>query len=390
MIRRELNINKHSSFLLLGARGTGKTRLINQQFGDDKPLIIDLLLPRAYQQLLADPESLSGMILPAIREKRLIVIDEVQRVPALLDLAHYHIEKSGAQFGRTGSSARKLKRGGAKLLAGRAITYNLYPLLESEIGSSFDLARALQLGTLPKPTTDSDHESAILYLESYVDTYISQEIIAEQIIRKLPPFHRFLGVAAQSNGRIVNYSSIARDCQTDSSNVQNYFQILEETLIGFTIPGYNASIRKQQRSAPKFYFFDTGVVRAITNQLRIPCQPGTYEWGRLFEAFIISQIKASLDYKRARAQLSYILTKGGAEIDLVVEHPDQKTYCIEIKSGKTIHPGELKNLKDLSKDIKNATPICIYAGDIPQVCDDVVVLPCREGISKVVNKADLV
>ena len=381
MILRALTIRNSSSFLLLGARGTGKSRLLADLFTNENPLLIDLLLPRTYQMLLSDPESLTRLIEPAIKEKRSIIIDEVQRVPALLDLAHYHIEKSGARFALTGSSARKLRRGGANLLAGRAVTYNLFPFLEEELGDSFNLSRALNFGLLPRVATDVNDEDRILYLESYVDTYLSQEIIAEQAVRNLPPFQRFLAVAAQMSGRIINYSHIARDCLTDPSNVKNYFQILDDTLLGFQLPGFHHSIRKQQREAPKFYFFDMGVTRGLANQLRTAAQPGTYEWGRLFEQFIITQIRAGLDYQRARPSLSYLLTKDGAEIDLIVERTGEPTLCLEIKSGNIIHPGELSNLKALSARIPNAKPVCLYSGDEPQMLDGVEFLPFRRGLT---------
>jgi len=382
MIRRALTIRNNSSFLLLGARGTGKSRLLEEIFTGQDPLVIDLLLPRTYQLLLSDPEALTRMIEPAVKAKRIIIIDEVQRVPALLDLAHYHIEKSQARFALTGSSARKLRRGGANLLAGRAIIYQLFPFLESELGEQFDLHKALNFGLLPRAVTDQEDEDRILYLESYVDTYLNQEIIAEQTVRNLPPFQRFMAVAAQMNGKVINYSHIARDCITDSSNVKNYFQILEDTLLGFQLPAFHQSVRKQQREAPKFYFFDMGVARGLCNQLRAYCSPGTFEWGRLFEQFIITQIRAGLDYQRARPSLSYLLTKAGAEIDLIVERNGQPTLCIEIKSGSVIHPGELSNLKELSASIPNAKAICLYTGLESQISDGVELLPYRRGLKE--------
>jgi predicted AAA+ superfamily ATPase len=386
MIVRLLTINTSSSFFLFGARGTGKTKLLESQFGGGNPLVIDLLLPRSYQQYLADPESLSPLIEQASKQKRLIIIDEVQRVPALLDLAHFHIERSGARFGLTGSSARKLRRGGANLLAGRAVTYHLFPFLVDELGDSFALAQALAYGTMPRPTLESSDEERILYLESYVDTYLQQEIVAEQVVRNLPPFRRFLSVAAQSNGKIVNYSNVARDCQTDDSNVRNYFQILEDTLLGFFLPAFDRSIRKQQRAAPKFYFIDTGIARGITGQLRSPLQTGTYDWGRLFESFVISQIRAGLAYQRSHAQLSYLRTKDNAEIDLIIERAGgDRTLCIEIKSGTILHPGELANLKSLALDLGSAKPICIYTGKEEQLFEGVEVLPFTTALRQILS-----
>lgn len=380
MIGRLLTIGTSSSFFLFGARGTGKTRLLEALFGESEPLVIDLLLPRFYQALLIDPESLSELVEPAVRANKLIIIDEVQRLPPLLDLVHYHIEHSGARFGLTGSSARKLRRSGVNLLAGRAVTYSLFPLLEQELGEEFSLPRALAYGTLPRPALEASDEERALYLESYVETYLQQEIVAEQVIRNLPPFRRFLSVAAQSNGSVLNYASIARDCQTDDSNVKNYFQILEDTLLGFMLPAFHQSVRKQQRSSPKFFFIDSGIQRGITGHLRAPLRAGTYEWGRLFEAFIVTQIRAGLEYQRSRAQLSYLLTKGGAEIDLIVERNGEPTWCIDIKSGSILHPGELDNLKKLSSDIPGARPVCLYTGEEPRRFEEVEVLPYRAGM----------
>ncbi len=207
-----------------------------------------------------------------------------------------------------------------------------------------------------------------------------EEIIAEQIIRKLPPFRRFLNCAAQMNGKIINASKIAADISTDPSNVRNYFEILEDTLLGFRLPAYHTSIRKQQRQSPKFYWFDTGVARSLQKVLGIDLHSSTYDYGINFEAFIISQIRTGLEYQTPQYQLSYLLTKDDAEIDLIVER-GKEILCIEIKSSKNIRENQLRNLKNLGSTIKNSRLVCLYDGEEKLKFDKVEVFPWKEGLA---------
>jgi predicted AAA+ superfamily ATPase len=316
----------------------------------------------------------------AIKENKLIVIDEIQRVPSLLDIVHSKIQSSSAIFALTGSSARKLKRGNANLLAGRASVYKLFPLTFTELKNDFQLETALTWGTLPELCTIQDESEKIRFLQSYTDTYIQEEIVAEQIIRKLPPFRRFLDSAAQMNGKIINYSKIASEISTDVSNVKNYYEILEDTLLGFKLSSYHRSIRKRQLQSPKFYWFDTGVVRSLAKQLGPEVQKSTSYYGELFESFIINQVKTGLEYQVGQFSLSYLRTKDDAEIDLIIERPGFKTICLEIKSGNHVRREEFTNLKKLSEDIVNSECYCLYDGKEKLDYNGVVVLPWREGL----------
>jgi len=382
MYPRLLNIPKKRSFFLFGARATGKTTLLEKLFTPEEALFIDLLNPRLLDELQAYPEQLEPLILPSIEKGQTIIIDEVQRVPALLDVVHRLIQKKKATFALTGSSARKQRRGSANMLAGRASVYNLFPLLYAEIGKDFFLQEALEWGTLPELLTLDDDLEKLKFLQAYTDTYVQEEIIAEQIIRKLPPFRRFLHSAAQMNGKIINASKIAADIQTDPSNVRNYFEVLEDTLLGFRLESFNTSIRKRQRQSPKFFWFDTGVARSLQKVLGTKLRPSTSEYGATFEAFLITQIRAALEYQGRQYQLSYLLTKDGAEIDLIIERAGEPTLCLELKSGTKVREEQLTNLKKLSADIANSRAVCLYNGDQKLRYDAVDVLPWRNGFDE--------
>jgi predicted AAA+ superfamily ATPase len=311
-----------------------------------------------------------------------VVIDEVQKVPPLLDVVHRLIERNHLLFALTGSSARKLKRGGANLLAGRAFTYRLYPLSATEVGDSFDLHAALTWGTLPKIFQLTSDMARSKFLQSYAETYLQEEIVAEQVIRSLPPFRRFLQVAAQSNASIVNYRKIAEDCNTSPSNVLNYYQILDDTLVGTFLEPFHQSVRKRQRAAPKFYWFDTGVIRSLRLALDIPLETSTFEYGKLFETFFINQVRAGLEYQGKQYQLSYLRTKDGAEIDLIVERAGQPTLIIEIKSGITVRNEELNNLRAFKADIRGATAICVYSGRERLLSSGIPILPWQQALTE--------
>ncbi|MBF0432688.1 MAG: DUF4143 domain-containing protein [Fibrobacteria bacterium] len=279
-----------------------------------------------------------------------VVIDEVQKVPAILDVVQRLITKQKLKFALTGSSARKLKRGSANLLAGRAIQKVLFPLSHIELGDKFDLDFCLNWGSLPEVFALEKDERAD-YLRAYANTYVKEEIQAEQIIRKIPPFKKFLEIAALSSGNIVNYSKIARDIGSDAVSVKSYFEILEDTLLGFFLPAYDTSIRKQQSKSPKFYFFDAGVSRALSRALQVSVRPSTFEYGNAFEQFIINDINRLNLYYQKDWKCTYFRSKDNVEIDLVIERPGQSTLLIEIKSKTKITPDDIRHLKLIAPDI---------------------------------------
>ena len=354
MINRKLNIvallkDGHSAFLF-GPRGVGKTVLANQ-FVDQAPhsVFIDLLSLESYRRYVAEPgffrEELEQHLQKISTSKRLVVlIDEVQKMPDLLDEVHYFIEKykPRIQFLLTGSSARKLKRQGVNLLAGRAWTLRLHPLSSQEINIS--LQRALTIGTLPEFYQYEDSH-AKRSLTTYVDTYLREEVLQEALVRQTNNFVRFLDVSGQMNGSPANYTAVARDCGVSTKTAREYFQILSDTLLAFRVDGWRHSIRKQLRQSPKYYIFDCGILNAMTGELNTELRAGTYRYGKLFETFVVNELVRANDYLESRFRFHYWRTSTGREVDLIMTRgSDDVPKAIEIKSGSMPKESDLKGL----------------------------------------------
>lgn len=346
--------------MLFGARGTGKSHLLKHRLKTKSVLWIDLLNVNKEAEYLKNPMLLSEQLraLPATKEKNWVIVDEIQKIPKLLDVIHKEIEEKKFYFAISGSSARKLKRGGANLLAGRAFERHLFPLTYKEIGEHFKLIDTLKWGSLPEVLSFDFNEKKD-FLKTYVNTYLKEEIQAEQLVRKMPPFRAFIEVAAQSSGELLNYSKIARDIGSDTVSVKNYYQILEDTLLGFFVYPFKESIRKRQSKTPKFYFFDCGILRASQRKLHLELNEKTYEYGKLFEHWVIQEIFRLNKYYSYDYSLSFMKTKDNAEIDLILERPGTKKRLIEIKSTNFVTDDHLKHLKQLSEDIPNSQAICI-------------------------------
>lgn len=379
MIRRAVNILNSHSFLLFGARGTGKTKLIQQQVSGPNTLFFDLLDPDLFDRLNAEPNQLVDEI-KARPDLEWVVLDEVQKLPKLLDVVHQQVEARGIKFGLTGSSARKLRRGKANLLAGRAYAYELYPFTAEELGDTFDLNEALAWGTLPAIILEPSLEARKIALQTYARTYLREEIQIEQLIRNIDPFRRLLEIIGGANGQILNYSKFGRDSGTSDRTVQNYFQILADTLIGFFLEPYHTSIRKQQRQAPKFYLFDRGVQRALARSLTIPLQAGTYEYGRAFEHFIILELHRRCSYARNDYSFSYLRTKDDAEIDLILERPGKPLALIEIKSTNRVTADDISPLARFLPDFRRAEAYCISNDPRAKRIQGVECLHWQEGL----------
>lgn len=351
---------------MFGARGTGKTSLLKQRYSSGKNWHIDLLDHDLARKYLLEPNTLFYEWQAMVKKPEWIILDEVQKIPSLLDLVHRMIEDHKQKFILSGSSARKLKRGVSNLLAGRAFVYHLYPLTSKELAEVFSLDHALNWGTLPKLQDFIDPLNKREFLKAYANTYLWEEILVEQIIRKLEPFQRFLPVAAQMAGRIINYSKIALEAGTSVPTIQSYFQILEDTLLGFMLPQFHESIRKRQKAAPKFYFIDSGIQRAILDELSIAVRPKTYQFGCAFEQFVINELVREISYGRRDYRLSYLQTGAGLEIDLVVERPGMKRALIEIKSNAMITEKDLSALLTLGKDVPNSERYCFSLDPTPK------------------------
>jgi uncharacterized protein len=359
MLPRNSNISKNHSFFLFGARGTGKSSLLKTVFSEKEAFFIDLLDPYIADQLIAYPNKLLDIISPYKNKKPWIIIDEIQKAPKLLDLIHQQLGEKNFKFALTGSSARKLKRGSANLLAGRAFIFTLFPLTSLEIGDNFNLLQTLEFGTLPECWSIETTLDRRRFLKSYALTYLKEEIITEQIVRNLPPFRRFLEVAASNNTGSINYSNIAKDINSDPKTVKGYYEILEDTLLGFKLQSFHYSIRKRQKNAPKFYFFDTGVVRALTGSVDSELAPKSFEFGLLFESFVINEIFRELTYAEKQFNLSFIRVSENQEIDLVIERAGQPLFLCEIKSTTNVDERHAHSLNILGKDFPNSKKILI-------------------------------
>jgi predicted AAA+ superfamily ATPase len=308
-------------------------------------------------QLLLDSSRFEAIInLPENKNKR-VVIDEIQKFPKILDTIHQQIHKTKRQFVMTGSSARKLKQQSANLLAGRAWIYNMYPLSTLELTemSLFDLKKILEYGGLPEAVTTKDLSDIKEYLRAYVATYLEKEIQQEQWVKKLEPFRKFLAVAAQMNGKIINCSKISREIGVNDITVANYFEILTDTLVGFQLSAFSTSVRKAQKLGKKFYFIDTGIKRALEGTLSVEILPKTFAFGDAFEHWVILEFVKNISIHRLDWKLSYLRTKDDLEIDLIVERPGLSTLLIEIKSTNAALDEHVKSLELLGPDIKSAT-----------------------------------
>jgi len=314
--------------------------------------------------------------------KQYVIIDEIQKLPKLLDVVHYLIEMTDKIFILTGSSAKKLRHGGSNLLAGRAILFNLYPLSYLEVDQEFNLQHALQYGMLPKIFELTNELEKQLFLETYVNLYLKEEVWAEKYVRDLSLFRHFLEVAAQCNGKKINLSNIARDVGVSTYTVQDYFSILEDTLIGYFLQPFEHSFRKRLSKKPKFYFFDTGVTRALIGLIELPLAESTSAYGEAFEHFIINQCIQLASYFHRHYRFSYLATKDDAEIDLVVERPGQKILFIEIKSSTTVESRHLATLRALARDFDECEAVCFSRDPYPKLIDNIMVYPWKMGIKQ--------
>jgi len=383
MVQRLLNLHSAQSFFLFGARSTGKSSLIKATpYLRDVKLYIDLLDPDTEEKYQLNPQVLfeEASLLP---KKSWIVIDEVQKIPKILDVVHSCIEKLKINFALTESSARKLKRGSANLLGGRAFSFALYPLSYQELKDQFNLNDALNWGTLPYLLNCQNDQEKARYLRGYVQNYVKEEIQVEQLVRDLEAFRLFLPLAAQANTEIVNFSNISKQTGIDPKTVQNYYQILIDTHLGNFLKSYDKSVRKVQSKSPKFYFFDTGVKRSIERQLTVSLTPSSSDFGREFESFFINECIKLNSYLEKDYKLSYLRTKDDAEIDLIIETPKRETFLIEIKSSRQILDSHLKHLHSFKSSFKKARYFCASLENRPRLVDGIEVMPWKNVLDEI-------
>lgn len=360
-----------ASFLLLGARGTGKTTWIQQHFASAAQY--DLLLASESLRLARDP-SLFQKECMALPDGAWIVVDEIQRVPALLDEVQSLMTKKRQRFVLSGSSARKLRRSGANLLAGRAEVRAMFPLVADEIDDDRPLDDVLTQGMLPLAVTGKRPRA---FLKSYCDVYLREEVQAEALVRQIGPFARFLEVAARANGQTVNISNIARDTGIARQTAQEFFQILVDTLLANWLPAWKLKKAIKQVAHPKFYLFDSGVARQLTGQSHLSL--GAEERGFLFETYLLHELRAWLHDHDRDDPLAYWKTYDGQEVDFVIE-TDKGLVAIEVKSADRWDPRWNRGLSALRERHPGGLRAAygVFAGERAMQIDDVLVLPWRQ------------
>jgi predicted AAA+ superfamily ATPase len=384
-----LLLKKKQSVLILGPRGTGKSYYINHLLKSSiEHITIDLLDTEAYDQFLKNPGMLSKIVTYKLESEGNIVIfiDEVQKVPALLNEVHRLIETVGEQvvFILTGSSARKLKKSHANLLAGRAIYIPFFPFNILEVDFIKYFNKVMQYGTLPTAFLENDIDLVESYLRTYTHIYLKEEIQQESLTRNIEIFSRFLEFAAFENGNPVNYSKIAKQLGVSLKTVQGHYQILEDTLIITKIPAWTFSIRKQMIQMPKYYLFDNGILNSLTGELKTDLKEASYRFGNLFENLIVNEIirynaLMEFDYK-----IYHYRTNHGVEIDLILQKSIKyPPVAVEIKSSKNLNTIDIKQLKNFKEEFPEARCYVLCRILYPYKEGDVTFLPFQDGIKQI-------
>ena len=380
MIKRGLKLEKKpkDSFFLWGPRQTGKSSLLKVTYPHSK--YIDLLNANVYIKYLNKPHLLREEIL-ANRKQIInpVVVDEIQKVPMLLDEIHWMIENLGIKFALCGSSARKVKRGHVNLLGGRAIRYELFGFSANELGTKFDLTKMLNNGCLPKHYLSDDPRKL---LHSYITDYLKEEIAQESIVRNVPGFSNFLEIVALSDTEIINFTNIARECAVSSLTVKEHFQILIDTLLGRFLNAYTKRPKRRIIQAPKFYFYDVGVVNILVRRGKI--LPKSELFGKAFENWIYHELSVYNSYKDKFYDLSYWRLTTGVEVDFIVNNME---YAIEAKSKEYITDNDLKGLRELVKDYKSVKKrIVVSLSEQDRLTnDDIMILGYKSFIEKLWN-----
>lgn len=370
-----LPLNPKESFFLWGPRKTGKTFLIKHLYPNIHR--IDLLNTDSFAKYSIRPALLREECLARLESdptsSRFVLIDEIQKIQQLLDEVHLLIEDHHFVFGMCGSSARKLKRGHANLLGGRAVRYELRGLTFPELESKFDLTRLLNRGYLPSHYLSDNYRKLT---NSYINEYLKEEIAAEGLVRNLPLFSDFLRAAAFSDTEIVNYSNIASDCGVSGKTVKEYFQILQDTLIGEFLPAYTRRAKRKVIHSPKFYYFDVALPNLLTRRGEL--QLGSEMAGKAFENWLFHELKSFIVYKEKSDFLSYWkLADSGREVDFIINDCE---VAIEVKGVAKVRPDHLKGLRELKKEhppVKKLLLICLE--ESPRLTEDqILILPYRD------------
>ena len=364
---------QEESVFLFGARQTGKTTLLLNLFPHSR--YYDMLETDVYERMRRNP-SLLRQELATAKEGEIVIIDEIQLIPELLNEVHWLIARQGIHFILSGSSARKLKRKGVNTLGGRAVRNVLYPLVSAEI-PDFDLVKAVNRGTLPTHYLATSERQLMKRLQAYVSVYLKEEIAAEALVRKLSSFNRFMEVAALTDGEMVNYNNIAQDCGIDAKTVKEYFSILEETLIGYMVPSFTRTVKRRLNQAPRFYYFDVSLPNYLLHRHQM--QPGGDDFGHAFEHLMIQEIIAYLGYHDLDNTLSFWHTYSGYEVDTVL---GDGQVAIEFKSCSEVQSKHLRGLKAFKEEHPEARLIIVTLDVSPRLFHDVEVMPATHFLQK--------
>ncbi len=367
---QKLELSKTETCFLLGPRQTGKSTLLKELFPESK--YYDLLLSEEFERLSKKPALLREELLAA-PPKAPVLIDEIQLVPALLNEIQWLIVNKGIRFILCGSSARKLKRAGANLLGGRAVHYELFPLVSSEI-QDFNLHKALNNGLIPRHYS-ADNAGKLIH--AYIGDYLKEEISAEAVFRNVPVFARFLEAAAFSNGEMVNYNNIASDCGVSGPTVKNYFQILSDTLLGSFVQVFRKKPKRRVILAPKFYYFDVSLPNFLLKRTEVV--PGNEVFGKAFEHFIFQEIKAHNHYSGLAYETAYWRTSSQMEVDFILG--DHHT-AIEVKGTAQTAPHHLKGLNAFREEYKVKNSIVVSLDPSPRLVDNILILPWKVFLEK--------
>ena len=370
-----------ANFFLLGPRGTGKSTLLKQKFKN--AYFIDLLEPEQFRKFSARTEYLKEVV-EANLNKKTFVIDEIQKIPQLLEVVHILIEKyKDINFILTGSSSRKLKRGASNLLAGRAILKVLHPFLAYEMGNDFSIKKALKYGTLPivvdSPTIDAT-------LRAYIGLYLQEEVQSEGLVKNIGNFSRFLEKISFSHSNILSISNIARECEVERKLVQNYLEILEDLLIGFCLPVFNKRAKRKTIKHKKFYFFDCGVFSSLRPKGYLNSIDEIY--GGALEGLVAQHLRAFIDYREKYEKLYYYRTTRGTEVDFII-YGEDCFYAIEVKNNTRINSKDLRSLKTFKSEYKQAKLILLYMGQEKLIKDGILCLPVETFLKNLDPDKDL-
>jgi len=379
-IPRQMNLleaTRTRSCFLFGPRQTGKSMLVRETLPPETP-VYNLLDHRVFLDLSSDPSRIRQEMEARNLRDKLVVVDEIQKLPVLMDEVHLLIETRGLRFLLTGSSARKLKRSGVNLLGGRARSRHLHPLSWKELGAAFQLERALDFGLLPSMYGSEEPRED---LRAYVGTYLKEEIADEGLTRNVPAFSRFLEVAAACSGHMFNKTAVASDAKVPRTTVNEYFEILKDTLIGRELPPWNRSEKRKAIETPKFYLFDIGVVRALLQSP--PLAPKSQAFGDAFEHFLFHELQTYVDARRPGMELAYWRSTADHEVDFILGGET----AIEVKSTRQVSPRDLRGLKALGEEGRMKHLILVCQEEVPRQLGDILALPWREFLERLWSDA---